>query len=747
MEEGPASRTRSSLSQKSQSSQSEVNSATPDIFKTPLKLKNRRATRTPSGQQPLTSSVKDIRAFFQQTSPILSNRTISLENLASLNATQTQSTGNQDHLKGSQPFPLSNLTDSIGHEHEISQPLRRVASLTALDVSKHNNCNSNHSLYKQLLQDKSKSETPKGDKVQHFSSLNTASDDPFEYQNQRRSVFVSTNSCGMASYITDWCEIAQSKHAQLQQIEDYKNRRQERIDQCKKQIESEHKQIDTTAQEPTPELFTQTDSASQVMDVKLVVQMFKEIKAEINSGKIPDGEHRVTELEKRQDQQAVKLCDLEISLKEERAKNEMMAGMLISMSEKAKEAERRLEMLELNSMKRSIVVTGINCEPKRDVCLNEIYSFLAEEVAVEVQIDDLFLPNWQSSSPMVITMATLDDKRQIFRNMKNIKGLVNEESKPYIFADYLPQQMNDQKRREREIYKVYDSRGPDSDVKVEWKSGRLQINQQAYKQTVSVPTPQMILNLATADIDELFRVTTLKGDKIQKGDSTFIAYICNTPSTQVIQQAYVKLKLIHADFASIMMGYKIAGINPHECEGYCDDGENGGGRMLLRHIWNNNLENIAIFVARYSGGQKLGKERFTAINEAAKNVADKAGLELDVQQQTGFKLQPKNQRNLRKRANTAPKYRPSLSKQRDSHSRGHPRGMAEGGRGGHPRGMAEGGRGGYMREPRQYRHQAQRDSDHNGYSGDYQFQKPTTVLDPTEWPRIPSRPVTNNNRP
>ena len=113
--------------------------------------------------------------------------------------------------------------------------------------------------------------------------------------------------------------------------------------------------------------------------------------------------------------------------------------------------ERRIELLELNSLKRSVVFTGFKTSMNKRQCVESLQVFMEEEMEVNVNIEDIFYLSKESTSPMVITFASVNDKRKIFANVKKIKELENSEGKPFIFSDYLPPAMNDMRRREREI--------------------------------------------------------------------------------------------------------------------------------------------------------------------------------------------------------------------------------------------------------------------------------------------------------
>ena len=186
------------------------------------------------------------------------------------------------------------------------------------------------------------------------------------------------------------------------------------------------RQVDNKTQEANKESPTDINDSTVdnpvTMDVKMVMEMFKDLKSEIASSKIPEGATRLDNLEIQSDEQMQRIGELQQELCEYKMKTQILTGVVMRMDSMLQSHEHQIEMLEYNSMKKSVVLTGFNTEFKKQACLNELYNFFAEEMNVQVQIEDLFFLNKQSTSPMVITLATLEDKREIFRKLGEYQG-------------------------------------------------------------------------------------------------------------------------------------------------------------------------------------------------------------------------------------------------------------------------------------------------------------------------------------
>lgn len=72
--------------------------------------------------------------------------------------------------------------------------------------------------------------------------------------------------------------------------------------------------------------------------------------------------------------------------------------------------------------------------------------------------------------------------------------------------------------------------------------------------------------------------------------------------------------------------YRIVQNNGVTLQDSDDDGEAQAGGRLLHLLQILGLENVMVIVSRWYGGIHLGPDRFRHINNAARNVLEKAGL-------------------------------------------------------------------------------------------------------------------------
>ena len=481
MENGPAMRTRSLTQAKSDIGTSESNqpsliddtafsdtdiaSFNPHTQMPCTRAKTKKVARTPSGQ-PISSSVKDIRNFFQHEVKTKSQyliRTSDSQDKANTNS-QTDSSSNSLNRESVQQS-VERLTTSTIDYPTVTDGLVQFTPTVGPMVKTN--------IKAKLL----------GDQSQHVVMM----------EQDNYGLMQVLNKLLIQDELTKKKSDLKERKVQMQQKqEEYKRNEASQLEKERQQF---YKVLSSEAKE------IQQDENPQVMDIRVVMEMFPHLKASMNINGAQEAAKRIADMETSQLEQAEHLIKIETELAQVQIQNEILKGVVARMEDIIQVNERKVDMLEYNNMKRSMVLTGFHTNTKRDVFLRHLYSFLKDEMRVEVQVEDFFYINKESTSPMVITFASLEDKKEIFCNLKSLKGLRNEFDKPLIFTDYLPPAMNEAKRRERDIFKMYSDQGPDSDVKVEWKNGRVHVNEKVYEKRITPPNAKQLLDISAEEID------------------------------------------------------------------------------------------------------------------------------------------------------------------------------------------------------------------------------------------------------
>ena len=727
MENGPARRTRSTTQVTEVSESPSLTNQVQDLreteenFKTPAKPKKQKVvakkSRTPSGQ-PLSSSVKDIRNFFQyDESPERRKR-------------EQSPSPNRVNVKRSQSVQIEQLCEALDRE-----------SIGITCESNRDNQNISGARSKTNIEG---DQTQKGISTEVRSketiSVNRKDNINSDQTSQKMSI-MEKSRIGVNAFVNYKQLVRDQKDAEEERKQyGIKSQNLARPEQ-NKSAEQEEKQ-QQQLEEQLKEACTEGASNPKTMDIQLVLQMFREIKQEMKGSRIENGKERLENVEQWQQYKSDKVQELEIGLSQEKAKNEYLRGAMKHMCGVVDEVERCVQNLEANYMKKAIVISGLIARRKKRQCIEDVEAFFYNQFGIEIEIDDCFHMSPAEHSPIAVFMVTSADKRLVFQNMEIIKQLKNKDDKSYFINDYLPAAVNEKKRREREIYAENANVDVAQQKDMELKAGKHYINEEKYVKKITEPKVQEILEMTNEEVNEVMEMKIVKGEEVEYERNIFVSYSGPVNNHEQVRKMYLKMKLCHADAKHIVGVFRVPGNDVHHCEDFCDDGEHGVGKSVLHWMIQNNIKCRAIFIVRYQMGEKIGSVRFAKYVEAAESAiradpfnqytGDEQTVSFDYSQMMEVKKRNRDSRNRmyngrgrggggsrggRGGRETTRGYRKSLSKQR--------------GAPGQNRGQSH-----WRTRPSNNGSDTRRNDREHRRDTDYRFTEPKNALNSEEWPRV-----------
>ena len=144
------------------------------------------------------------------------------------------------------------------------------------------------------------------------------------------------------SHIENRQKVAEELQSLQRENDKYKRKHRETREQCRKNVQEnqtkEQEEIDVQNRENEESVQSEQEDGNSsenpnTMDVKVVLQMFKDLKKEIKGMKIENGEERIREVEERQDTQSEQLLYLRAELEEYKTKTEVLTGIVSRMSD------------------------------------------------------------------------------------------------------------------------------------------------------------------------------------------------------------------------------------------------------------------------------------------------------------------------------------------------------------------------------------------------------------------------------
>ena len=392
----------------------------------------------------------------------------------------------------------------------------------------------------------------------------------------------------------------------------------------------------------------------EVIDLKVVVKMFTELKTKIGSlEKKMESQQKITEQVKQctSAQQSVnnEIADLKMQVDEYKTRTNVLTGALGRVTQISQELQSRMDRVEAANAKRMMVISGFYASKKKHIRRSQLLTFLSEEMCVDAEIEDSYITGDNNPPNIVVTLGSVENKANIYENIYRIKDIVNSEGKGIFFRDFVPSSTQEYKRRQQEVIK--EARQNNPNVEVSYNRDGLVIKNKVYTKKVQVPDPTEILLMEEDTLEEILSMKLSKAPRSILKDNTFVAYSICAQDYETVQKAYMNVKLSNAGARHIVCAWNIDNEmeNEYERMDYQDDDEYGAGREILKVLVDNNIKNRAVFVARYYSG-KIGAERFNEYRKVTNAVIKQSpynhiiGQDQNVQEENADMRSPPNKK-------------------------------------------------------------------------------------------------------
>ena len=184
------------------------------------------------------------------------------------------------------------------------------------------------------------------------------------------------------------------------------------------------------------------------ISLSMVVSMFQDLKEQMKTNQ--EGSDRNNKLlrkvVKNNDADHQEIVQLKQQVCDLKLQNNILVGVMKHYNQQMSGLEAKVEQLEINSTKNSIIITGFYASNKKEIMLKQLYSFFNNEMEVQVEIVDAYPIGGISPRPTVVTLANQMDKIKNFQARRNIMHLINQYEKPIYINEYLPNKQSKQKR-------------------------------------------------------------------------------------------------------------------------------------------------------------------------------------------------------------------------------------------------------------------------------------------------------------
>ena len=360
------------------------------------------------------------------------------------------------------------------------------------------------------------------------------------------------------------------------------------------------------------------------VDLQTVISMLDEIRIEFKSELQRQVEDKVKEIvtnnidqqlnevRKQQDETERKLAVTD-------AKQSMIIDTLSGISDQVKETQNKIESMEINATKRSVILSGFEASEKRGVCYRQLQAFFFDQMGIQVVIEDFYRIGSATPPDLVITLLSNTHKRLIFQNIDAIKNLVNSQNKKYYFRDLLTPRQNEKRKKGQYIADCETTKQPVDRQEISTANGQIYIGDKKYTKRVQEPDPTKLLRLTIPQLNDIMKTELQRSPPLWKDGNKFTPYAMSVDSFETINKAYMKVKLTHAEARHIVCVWRIPGVNIHESNDGCDDEDHGVSQVILDWMKKQNITHKVIFVVRNCAG-KLYSDRMTTYIKAVETV-------------------------------------------------------------------------------------------------------------------------------
>ena len=376
------------------------------------------------------------------------------------------------------------------------------------------------------------------------------------------------------------------------------------------------------------------ENGVQVMSVPTVIQMFQELKEEIQKMNRNVGSNtdlaslkqeciqevaNSVDLATSKNTKEIDMCKKEIAIWREKSK--ILTDVCDRMAVQIGDIEQRLDNFDLNNSKKMVMISGLAGVSEKKELPAYLMDFFKKTLGMKLQIEDAFAIGQINPRPLVAVFQSTADKKRVLDNKQLLKGEVSDANKPIFINEYLPQIVQDRRKREAEVKKLaINVHGEDN---VKYTKQGLTVMGTPYRKKVSPPTPKELINVPHEDLRKIMKMEMSKSSDIREENSVFTAYTAPVKSHKQVRDLYIKMKIIQPAARHVVCAYWVDHEESYYALDYHDDGEFTVGRVLMDLLKLNDLRNRVIFVARRYGGVKLGNNRFKCYLDAAVEALEK----------------------------------------------------------------------------------------------------------------------------
>ena len=214
------------------------------------------------------------------------------------------------------------------------------------------------------------------------------------------------------------------------------------------------------------------------------------------------------------------------------------------------------------------------------------------QITSGLKVSAAHLMGKRATSPVWFQLLDQDDVSVIFQHVSHLKDVTNATGKKFVLREYLTEEDREWKTRKQDLIAENRCLPVSHQVTMQHVKDDLMINGSKCQPVITPPLVKDVLLTPHAETGKNpFKDAGITvGDYKAENGSTFYSYIKEVNSFDEIKKVYQVIKAQHITATHTVCAYRIFGTKFYNLQDYSDDGEIGGGRVLLNILRVESLE-------------------------------------------------------------------------------------------------------------------------------------------------------------
>ena len=245
------------------------------------------------------------------------------------------------------------------------------------------------------------------------------------------------------------------------------------------------------------------------------------------------------------------LSTINQQVNDDSVKLKLLSAMVIRQDERIANLERKLAFMEKQQKRANITISGLLCDSPKEY-VSKVANFFANEMEIENPIEISWVSKVNANGLLLVELKNISDKSIIFAHAKNLKGKKNVKRQLFFINDDETEEAREFNNFVKNMKKENRTKEPEEQLDIQFKRGKLHVNNEPFQPKTHVPAVADVLTLDTKEIEEIQEVKTHHAATHQEKNSEFFCYYKKVQNVKEAQEGLTKIKVKHGDASHVV---------------------------------------------------------------------------------------------------------------------------------------------------------------------------------------------------